>query len=79
MPNGHKKGKSMEMLENFAANVKRLLEDRNMSRQELAKKSEVSYAHINMILKGDRNPTLYTAIKIAHALGVTLSELLEGN
>lgn len=34
--------------------------------------------NVGMMMNGTRNPTLRTAVNVAHALGVTLTEMLEG-
>ena len=47
-----------------------------LSQEELARQIEVSRQTINMIERGDYNPTLKLCIQICHALGKTLDELL---
>ena len=46
-----------------------------LSQEELARQIEVSRQTINMIERGDYNPTLELCIPICHALGKTLDEL----
>ena len=46
-----------------------------LSQEELARQIEVSRQTINMIERGDYNPTLKLCIQIYHALGKTLDEL----
>ena len=48
---------------------------RGLSQEELARQIEVSRQTINMIERGDYNPTLKLCIQICHALGKTLDEL----
>ena len=47
-----------------------------LSQEELARQIEVSRQTINMIERGDYNPTLKLCIQICHALGTTLDESL---
>lgn len=49
---------------------------RSYSRHEIAKLTESNTSHISMIFAGKRNPSLNFAIKLAHALGVTLDFLI---
>lgn len=46
-----------------------------LSQEELARQIEVSRQTINMIERGDYNPTLKLCIQICYALGKTLDEL----
>ena len=46
-----------------------------LSQEELARQIEVSRQTINMIERGDYNPTLKLCIQICPALGKTLDEL----
>lgn len=46
-----------------------------LSQEELARQIEVSRQTINMIERGDYNPTLKLCIQICHTLGKTLDEL----
>lgn len=47
----------------------------DLSQEELAKRVGVSRQTINMIERGDYNPTLKLCLDICHALGRTLDEL----
>lgn len=48
---------------------------KNLSQAELAKIINVSRQTINMIEKGDYNPTIFLCVKICKVLGKTLDEL----
>ena len=48
---------------------------KDMSQQELADAVNVSRQTINMIERGDYNPTLNLCLSICHALGKTLDDL----
>lgn len=47
----------------------------DLSQEDLAKRVGVSRQTINMIERGDYNPTLKLCLDICHALGRTLDEL----
>ncbi len=50
--------------------------EKKLSRRELAKKVGVSQQFIQQLEKGKKNPSLVTAVKLAHALDCTLDRLL---
>ena len=47
----------------------------DLSQEELARKAGVSRQTINMIERGDYNPSLNLCLSICHVLGKTLDEL----
>jgi transcriptional regulator with XRE-family HTH domain len=58
--------------------IKKLREDQGLTQAALAKKIDVTEAYISMIESGARkNPSLPTLKKLARALGVPVTELLE--
>jgi len=63
----------------LALNVMRLRAERGLTQAQLAAAIGVSQPRIAGIESGDANPRLSTVSKLAHALGVTLSELLVDN
>jgi DNA-binding XRE family transcriptional regulator len=63
----------------LALNVMRLRAERGMTQAQLAAAIGVSQPRIAGIESGDANPRLATLSKLAHALGVPLSELLVDN
>lgn len=60
----------------LALNVMRARDARGMTQAQLAEAIGVSQPRIAKIERGDANPRLITLSKIAHALGITLSELV---
>ena len=58
-------------------NVRRLLLLRGMTKHHLSEKSGVSFSFLMDLLRGQANPSLETMARIARALDVTVSELLE--
>ncbi len=55
--------------------VRELRRGRGLTREELAERSGVSRAMISKLERGEKNPTLVVAAKLAEGLGVTLSRL----
>src|SRR5215204_2069828 len=55
--------------------VRRLRRRRGLTLEELAEISGVSRAMISKLERGEKNPTLVVAAKLAEGLGVTLSRL----
>lgn len=63
--------------ERFGAKVGKLREDRKMSQLELAQKAKLDLTTINEIENGNRDPLLRTIWKIANALDVRMTQLLD--
>src|ERR671913_744786 len=57
--------------------VRELRRRRGLTLEELAERSGVSRAMISKLERGEKNPTLVVAAKLADGLGVTLSQLVE--
>ena len=60
----------------LALNVMNLRRERGITQAQLAAAIGVSQPRIAELEAGDANPRLVTLSKIAHALGVTLAELM---
>lgn len=56
--------------------IRRLREQRGMNQRELAKKAGISHSYVSDVERGDATPSLKFLEKIADALGVRLSTLL---
>lgn len=56
----------------IALNVLEILRQKNMSKQELAERMQVSAQYISKIVKGQENLTLETISKLESALGVEM-------
>jgi DNA-binding XRE family transcriptional regulator len=67
----------MEPLETFAANVKRLRNERKLTQERLAEKAGLNLTDIARIETLRRDPGVKVAAKIAHGLGVPTSKLFE--
>src|ERR671916_3420734 len=55
--------------------VRGLRRERGLTLEELAERSGVSRAMISKVERGEKNPTLVVAAKLAEGLGITLSQL----
>jgi transcriptional regulator with XRE-family HTH domain len=56
--------------------VRELRQGRGLTLEELAERSGVSRAMISKLERGEKNPTLVVAAKLAEGFGVTLSQLV---
>jgi transcriptional regulator with XRE-family HTH domain len=61
----------------FFTNVLRLLDERNMTKSELANKADISVSFLSDLTNGKANPSLKVMEVIAEALQTALPELLE--
>jgi transcriptional regulator with XRE-family HTH domain len=68
----------MRPLEIFAANVRRLRNERGLTQERLAELADLHLTDIARIETVKRDPGVKTIAKIAHGLAVPASELLEG-
>jgi transcriptional regulator with XRE-family HTH domain len=62
----------------FGEQVRKLRKARGLSQEELAELAELHRNYIGGIERGERNVALLNMVRLAKALGVSLSELLEG-
>ena len=61
----------------FVRNFSSIVEDRQLSIAEVAKRAGVSRAHLYNVLAGDSGPSIDFVAKISHALKVAPHTLLE--
>lgn len=62
----------------FAANLKAERNRKFLSQEELAEKANVSSQTISKLERGVQTPTLYTALDIAVALNIEITDLTKG-
>ncbi len=67
--------KKDDALLRLGENVRRLRDGLNLSQEALAFESGLDRTYIGGVERGERNLTILSALKIAGALSVTLSEL----
>ncbi len=65
-------------LDIFAANLRRLRQERGLSQEGLAHDAGLNTTHVAKIERTEREPGVRTVAKLANALGVPAAELFEG-
>lgn len=68
----------MKASKTFRRHLRHQMKERGISQRELAIKAKLSYPYINRILQAKADPSLKICDRIADALGVRLSEMIEG-
>ena len=58
--------------------LKRLRESKRLTQEALAEKADLDRTYLSDIERGARNPGIKNVARLAKALGVTTSQLLEG-
>lgn len=66
------------VLSAFGRNVRKHREALDITQEELAEKADLDQTYISGIERGIRNPGVKNAARIAKALGLTTSKLMEG-
>ncbi|NIH78623.1 helix-turn-helix domain-containing protein [Amycolatopsis viridis] len=61
----------------FGANVRRRREEAGLTLDQLSTRSSVSRAMLSKVERGEKSPTIGVASRIAHALNVSLSDLID--
>lgn len=67
-----------EIVENLGRNIKFYREQKNLTQQQLAEMAETERSNISKIETGESPGSLPLFFRIADALGVSASELLDG-
>jgi len=57
--------------------IRQVREDRQISQDQLATKAELDRSYVSSIENGKRNVSIQNLAKIAHSLGVSLTELVQ--
>lgn len=65
------------ILVRFGKNVQRIRKERNISQEKLAEFAGLHRTYIGMIERAEKNITLCNIEKVANALGVKISDLVE--
>ena len=68
----------MDINKQLGMRIKYLRRLKKMSQEDLALEAGVNKNYLSDLERGDRNPTVKVLEKIAHALGINLSELFKG-
>lgn len=67
----------VQWIELFREEVKHYMKTKNMSQRELADRSRLSESTICDVIHGRRIPSTRTCVNIAHALDVSVDELID--
>lgn len=67
----------MELVRRFGRNVQRLRKEAGISQEDFAHAAGVARSYMSDVERGARNPTLNVVERIAKALGVSPSALLD--
>lgn len=78
MVRGMAKSPRARPLAAFGLNVRQRREALGLSQLKAGEKAELDPTYISGIERGIRNPSLLSIVRVAKALGVTVSELCEG-
>ena len=68
----------MTIADKFGKKLRELRVRKNMTQEDIAYKADITVYYVSKIERGYANPSLETLYKIAKALGMRLSDLLEG-
>ena len=66
------------VLNQFGRKVQAVRNEQNLSQEKLAELSELDRTYISSVERGQRNISILNIFKIANALGIEASHLLEG-
>ena len=66
------------ILKKFGTNVRAKRKTQELSQEALAELADLDRTYIGGIERGERNLGLLNAVRVANALGVTISKLCEG-
>ncbi|MDO5667008.1 MAG: helix-turn-helix transcriptional regulator [Alcaligenaceae bacterium] len=66
-----------EHLKRFGAHVRHLRNQKELSQEQLAEKAEMHRTYIGMVERGERNPALLNLIRLAEALEIPLTSLMD--
>jgi len=62
--------------QSLGINIRALRYQKNISQSELSKLSGLHRTYIGVVERGEKNITVVNCFKVAHALGLALSELI---
>jgi len=67
----------VDIHERLSQNLRRLRQDKGLSQEQFAFEARIHRTYISDLERGARNPTIMILEKLAKALGVSASELIE--
>ena len=70
--------KRNQVLAAFGSNVRTARETKDFTQEKLAEKADLDQTYISGIERGVRNPSVLSIVRLAKALGTSVSELSKG-
>ena len=61
----------------FAANMRRIRKEKELTQEKVAEAADLHVNYISSVERGERNISICNIEKIAHALGVPMTALLD--
>jgi transcriptional regulator with XRE-family HTH domain len=71
-------GRMSNPLDVFAANLRRVRQERCLSQERLAHSADLHMSHVSKIERSECEPGVRTVSKLAKALGISAAELFDG-
>lgn len=68
----------MSVLSDFGQRIRQLRAKQGWSQEEFAARCGLHRTYVSGVERGGRNPTLTVLFKLAHGLGMPLSNIVEG-
>ena len=67
----------MDVCQRLGRNLRRLREAKGLSQEQFADEAGIHRTYVSDLERGSRNPTIRVVDRVAKALGVTASDILE--
>ena len=68
----------LAMLRSLGKRIRELRHERGYSQEKLAELADIHENHVRRIERGEANPSFLVLIRIARAVGISVSDLLRG-
>ena len=68
----------LAMLRSLGKRIRELRRERGYSQEKLAELADIHENHVRRIERGEANPSFLVSVRIARAVGVSVSDLLRG-
>jgi transcriptional regulator with XRE-family HTH domain len=67
-----------EFLRKLGVRIRHLRDERSLSQDRLANECDMTQTYLSQIEHGERNPSVLKLAALAHAMGLTVAQILEG-
>ena len=65
-------------LKAFGRHVRKIREAKTLTQEAVAEKADLDATYISGIERGVRNPSIWSIVRVARALGISVSDLCKG-